>query len=85
MRRLFASLCTLLACLAVLLTTPRVGNSMPICPRGQTFKNCVNGCPSDIEAACESSIGFSNYAACPLDMSQSYCEYDYICGTTTVR
>jgi hypothetical protein len=80
MKRLAVSLCALAVSTLVASTTaPRSAEARPICPRGQTFENCIGQCPSDIVWSCASSVGIAN-EFCPVDPQASSCVSDQACS-----
>ena len=81
MKRLMVALCSLAVSATVALSTPKVADAKPICPRGETFTNCISMCPNDIATGCLSAIGFQGTGACLVDREQSSCEADYFCQT----
>ena len=80
MRRLLVALCAFALSITAWVGNPASAEAArPICPRGETFTNCAEVCPTDIVQYCASSIGAPN-TWCPVDVGQSGCSYDALCG-----
>jgi hypothetical protein len=78
MKRLLILLCGFALSTGAWLGSPQAAEARPICPRGQTFTNCLTACPNDIVAACAQSIGNPN-TTCPVDEANSSCDSDAAC------